>query len=344
MKRMGCINWDSAHPDTFFGDYTRRALSSHPERMPYYAEEQNGEYRFPVRNAVMYERELQYAVDAGIDFFAHCWYSRRAIQAPLYNPGTEDIGAHIHELSRARFWHMESPLRERIKLAAILGAYEINEEDYLELADVLSEPYYEKTSDGRPIIFLFEALEPTACLTFARMDAILQARGISPYWVGMVNTPPADAPNAEQTAVLARMDAISAYAQTTEHIQSYAAFAKATAETNAARAALQKPVLPLFSMGWNPSPRVKNPVPWITYGDIDYAPVATGEELIAAAESLRDWIRTTDIPLAPEHLLTFAWNELEEGGWICPTLRADGTVNDDRIRSFRTCRDLLCKA
>ena len=37
-------------------------------------EKKNGEYVVPYRTVSDYEKELCYAIDAGIDFFAYCWY------------------------------------------------------------------------------------------------------------------------------------------------------------------------------------------------------------------------------------------------------------------------------
>ena len=30
--------------------------------------------------------------------------------------------------------------------------------------------------------------------------------------------------------------------------------------------------------------------------------------------------------------MMFAWNEFEEGGWICPTYNEDLTINTDKVR------------
>ena len=40
------------------------------------------------------------------------------------------------------------------------------------------------------------------------------------------------------------------------------------------------------------------------------------------------------------HILTFAWNEFEEGAWICPTYRENLTVNEERVIAFRKISDL----
>ncbi|MGN0867867.1 MAG: hypothetical protein ACI4SG_09380 [Oligosphaeraceae bacterium] len=39
------------------------------------------------------------------------------------------------------------------------------------------------------------------------------------------------------------------------------------------------------------------------------------------------------------HVLAFAWNEFEEGAWICPTLDAPDAVNRERLHAFRKITD-----
>ena len=36
----------------------------------------------------------------------------------------------------------------------------------------------------------------------------------------------------------------------------------------------------------------------------------------------------------PGHILTFAWNEFEEGAYICPTMGPDGKVCTAHLDSF----------
>ena len=75
--RIGAINWDSALPEwSYFGRFTLRNLATekYKERLPYFADKINGEYKFPARTQKDYNRELEYAVKCGIDFFAYCWY------------------------------------------------------------------------------------------------------------------------------------------------------------------------------------------------------------------------------------------------------------------------------
>ena len=85
-------------------------------------------------------------------------------------------------------------------------------------------------------------------------------------------------------------------------------------------------------MGWNPTPRIKHTVPWVTYPDGIYAPPTTVEELFTAANRLKSWTEEHRNLCPTGHVLTFAWNEFEEGAWICPTLGKDTTTSDTHYR------------
>jgi hypothetical protein len=34
--------------------------------------------------------------------------------------------------------------------------------------------------------------------------------------------------------------------------------------------------------------------------------------------------------------MMFAWNEFEEGGWICPTYNSDLSINTERVQAIST--------
>ena len=127
-----------------------------------------------------------------------------------------------------------------------------------------------------------------------------------------------------------KVQALCAYAGATAQAKTWNEFFEQELARNDVRASNGLPVIPHFSMGWNPTPRIKHTVPWVTYPDGIYAPPATVEELFAAANRLKSWaIEHRD--LCPTgHVLTFAWNEFEEGAWICPTLGSAADKPDTR--------------
>ncbi len=83
--------------------------------------------------------------------------------------------------------------------------------------------------------------------------------------------------------------------------------------------------VPVVSLGWNPEPRYVNPVSWTSIKNNAWAqlPSATNIE-----EHLIDALTYMEQPKVIEKtevntLLVYAWNEHDEGGWLCPTVATD---------------------
>ncbi len=337
MRRIGCINWDSLLPrETYFGGYTLRALENTPERMPYCAVKGEKGWDIPVRTQEEYDKELQYAIDAGVDYFAHCWYPRKPIENPGYGtPGMDDLAAPICELGLARKLHMGSALLGKIKLCAIIAPYRLNEEDREELCDAMKQEWYEKTADGRPLLFVFEFYKREGVEDLALLMQTAKKRGVAPYVVGMCNNP-ADLPTERRQELLGTVDALSAYAQCSEGIATHEQLISDLIEANEGRASWGKPIVPFYTMGWSPIPRIKSPVPWCGYADVQYAGEPSEEERIAQAKRFKAWMEENADKCEAEHLLTFAWNEFEEGGWICPTLDENGGIDTTKGKVYNT--------
>ena len=56
---------------------------------------------------------------------------------------------------------------------------------------------------------------------------------------------------------------------------------------------------------------------------------------------LRGWIERHKEECPTGHALVFAWNEFEEGGWICPNVGPDGRPDVSRVRVFREVAEAL---
>ena len=100
-------------------------------------------------------------------------------------------------------------------------------------------------------------------------------------------------------------------------------------------------LIPTFSVGWNPSPRIDRPTPWMrksdgssAYANVCYAPRASCDELYAGAKEFVSFIKSEARNSFIGHILTFAWNEFEEGGYFCPTYTSDGKVDTARVDVF----------
>ena len=86
-------------------------------------------------------------------------------------------------------------------------------------------------------------------------------------------------------------------------------------------------VVPLVNAGWDGRPR--------NYLGAWYEP-AKPAEVADAVKGALDWNRTNLNTARAGTVLVYAWNEHDEGGWLCPTLNPDGTANAERLQALAT--------
>ena len=333
IQRVGVVNWDCALPSTtFFGGYATKSLGEPKfrDRTPYYALDlDGGKIDFPERTQEAYDREMQYAIDAGIDYFAYCWYDRVPHQDHVDTSAAITVDAHVCELVGARMRHLQSPLRDALHLCAILiNNHPYRDEELQDLAETMKEKCYEKIQ-GRPLAFFYTA--PWDDVQ-GRLRTFCREAGVpDPFFVLM--TPDAPPPPGSD------IDALSAYACGV-HTGTYRGLSQECLKANALRASGTFPSIPLFVTGWDPAPRIAHPVPWCAYSTDPCAPKATPDQLLEAAKSLKDWMQENSGASRLQHVLTFAWNEFEEGAWICPTKDSPTGLNRERLDAFQKVTEL----
>lgn len=334
ITRVGVVNWDSGLPSsTFFGGYACRSLGPQEfrDRTPYYATELSPDtIEMPPRTQADFDRELEYAIEAGIDYFAYCWYDRSPSLGHVMEGDAATADGHLQELIQSRMFHLQSPLQDKIGYCAILVcSHPYSDRELRELIEIMARPAYEKV-DGRPIVYLFPGKWEEV---LGRLKQFSKEAGApEPYSVVIARweVPPES---------LAMVDALSDYSGSLTG-STWEQLVKDMDAGNDYRVAMGKPVIPHFATGWNPMPRIKHPVPWCAYPMLDYAPPATTEQLIAGAASVKEWIRKHAEVCPTGNIMVFAWNEFEEGGWICPTLSPDGTPDTSRVKAFAKMTDL----
>lgn len=331
--RIGAVNWDcSLPPDTYFGYYQTRSLSPKKFRTvtPFYADvlaEDKITYHY--RSQEEFDVELMYAIDAGIDYFAYVWYGEEGSRN-CEPKGPNSCSHKVYELTYARKMHMKSALREKLHFCAIAGAHPFTEEDIRELVRAMHEPFYEKI-DGRPLLYVFngrrmEFIEAVRSMCIAEN---VPAPYVVPLYSGITD------PDADHFGV----DALSAYTCERSGIDTYRELSETVMAENESRRLTGLPIIPLYSTGWDPSPRVEHPCPWYGYPNERYMKFASEEELLEGADVLVSWIREKAEVQFAGHILSFAWNEFEEGGIICPLMNEQCEIDISRLKAFRKVSD-----
>ena len=337
VTAVGAINWDCSLPSsTFFGGYQTRSLSPARYRhmTPYYADVLGPDkIDYHWRTQAEYDREMQYAIDAGIDYFAYCWYAddTNAVRVALSDGPGACVDRHVCELVYARNMHLKSALRSKLKLCAILcGSHPYTDGEVETLVRAMKEDCYQKAL-GRPLLYLFGNRGDL----LARVRQTCRRLGVaSPYAVAMYGgrNHPRDGD--------AAIDALSAYPPPGAGYGVYGQLMDKIIEKNAERCKDGWATIPQFSTGKDHSPRIESPVPWCDNPPCRYPRPASGEEIVAGARRLRDWILSNRRSCPTGHIITFAWNEFEEGGWICPTWTPQGP-DTSRVKAFAEAARIL---
>ena len=339
--RVGAVDWDCAVPrGTYFGNATANSLGPEHwrDRTPYYAKVLGKDkINIPYRTLAEYEVELQYAIDAGLDYLAYCWYDRNPNQTPDPEHACSACG-HLQEITYERLMHAKSVLREKIHLCAILvAAHPYSDVELTDLALEMREPWYEKVGD-RPLVYYGFTQKGDVA---QRLRKICRKVGAAdPYVVFMNNDPKTIARLGAEKAV----DAACSYAQACSG--SFREMVDMMLERNSKRASSGLPVVPHLTTGWDGRPRIEHPTPWTKGGynpTWTYDSAKNEEEFVLAATKLKAWMKENAAACPTDHVLAFAWNEFEEGGWICPNIGADGKPDTRRVTWFRAASDILKK-
>ncbi len=304
----------------------------------------DGKIAFPEYTMETWEKEALYAHDAGLDYFSYLWYETTS------------------DMSIPRKLHLQSENKNLMQMTGILETIR-SAQTMFELFNAMKDPCWLRLS-GRPVLFLYDVRGER--WTLEKVQAIRQMAyraGVteSLYIIGMST----DYENFDTVIYDRDMDAVSMY--------SYSALAQGEpydnyvnrleelekAMINAATNADHQ-VVPIFSMGRDGRPRIDTKVSWID-GDPDAAldsqkPYGNKYTLKTDMATVKDHIaniynltqNNPDVTM-PNLICSYAWNEHDEGGWLCPTLNCDENgnlitsdpINTERLDTLKGALDAL---
>jgi hypothetical protein len=309
---FGAIRWDAYMetdlPKSFVSNQVARSLSPKEfhKLAPFFTKViDENKVAFPPETQEQFDKEARLAIDAGIDYFAYCWYGDD-------NP-----------MSYARKQHLTSKYKNDILMSAMVGVNKLDEKSILSLGQAFTQSCYLRF-DNRPVVFLYDAFRIEASLIEDIKNSAKKA-GVKEelYLVGMASK---CSPFIINELHKKGINAISAYAcgsiaSTTD----YVAHAQLTEKQNEEQYAYYKniDVIPLVSCGRNASPRAKNPVTWAGDYNGRCSESPNGQELYNHARSVFEKMHNEREKNVPFSAITYAWNEHDEGGWCCPALTVD---------------------
>lgn len=317
VPSLGAIRWD-AWCGGGVTDIVTTTLTppQYHSRLPWFAQvADNGRVAIHGGTQATMDREIAYAAAAGLDYWAFVMY------------------ADGDPMSQGLKLYLSSTQRQGLRFCPILhhnitGPQEQWPAERDRLVKLLQEPSAMTIGAGRPLVYMFVSEPPRQRL--AELQAAAAAAGLQPYYVLMGWSPADDWREARSLG----FDAISAYAAAGRG--TYAQLTQRLERDLWAAAQAQScPLVPLATTGWDRRPRIDCPPPWEANNQsTDWVETATPQEIAAHLRRALAWTMTHREVTPAQTVLIYAWNEHDEGGWLCPTWRADGTPDDRRLQAL----------
>jgi hypothetical protein len=323
---VGAIRWD-AWSGGGVTEQVEQTLSpeKHRHRLPWFATlDASGRARIDASADGIMEQEIAYAKAAGLNYWAFLTYPEgdamsSALARYLRSPKRADLGFCLI-------------LHQTLSVPA--ARWPAERDRTLKL---LQEPGYQKVG-SRPLVFAFDLKtdNPAIRQRFAELRTAAKAASLAPYFVFMGWNPARD----YQTHSAEGFAAVSAYAHPgTEPV--FARYAEAFEQHAWANArANQIPYVPLVTTGWDKRPRQDHPVSWEK--DAAYAKqptfpaAATPTEIAAHLRRALAFVQANSAVCPANTIIVYAWNEHDEGGWLCPTWTPSGQPDTSRLDAIRS--------
>lgn len=347
---VGAIRWDAWHTPVAAtahggagGPVKAMEASLNPHRYrwraPFFARvDTHDTLRIDGYTQEVLDREIAYAKAGGLDYWAFLLYA-------------ED-----NCMSQGLSLYLSSPRRRDVNFCAIAGPGTFGERAAWEagvarVVRYMKEPGYQTVCGGRPLLYLMR-FQPEdkwiqawggpsgARELLARLRAGARAAGLGDPYVVVMNEGPAA--QVKRVADTVGANAISDYARQANGAG--APYAELAGEARAywnACAATGAEVVPLAMAGWDRRPRVERPVPWEAawqkpnVGLDKFYVLPTPEELAAHVEEAM----ASAEQCPAKTVIVYAWNEHDEGGWLCPTLGAGGKPDASRLEAIGRMRE-----
>lgn len=319
---VGAIRWDAWSG----GDVTRQvertlAPAKYRFRLPWFAEvQEDGTVRINGGRQEVMDREIAFAADAGLNYWAFLLYPER------------------NSMSDSLRLYLKSPARKRVNFCVILhNAFSVDDTQWPRERDravaLLREPGYQTVLGNRPLVYLFSVAVggklPAARLADFRQAA--QAAGVNPYCVYMGWNPADDF----KTMAPLGFQAVSQYASCSDDATFLQLCERTETKYWQNAAAAQVPYVPLVTTGWEKNPRKDHPVSWeLDHGyhrQAVFPGVATPAQIAEHLKRALAFVREHPAICPANTVVIYAWNEHDEGGWLCPTWTPTGKPDTGRL-------------
>ncbi len=331
---VGAIRWDARYSDKGPVKEVEHTLGQpkYHFRLPWFAKLEGGDkVHINGDTEEVMQREIAYAAEAGLDYWAFL----------DYGPGSDMT----HALDRYR----AAKDKRGVRYCFIEEGGRIDGRgpaDWPRVIEHFKSPDYLKVLDGRPLLGVFARPKKYGKEVFEELVRLSLAAGLKrPYLVLMGWNPP-------ELREKLGFDAMSEYAQGKGYTADqwpYATLVDQVQHNLWDKWKREKtPCITFATAGWDTRPRDERPpgwCPWIKAAPDPTPPdkqmplidnvTARPEQIAAHLQAAVEWTRANRDLNPTGCILIYGWNENDEGGWLVPTMNADGTANEGRIKALR---------
>jgi hypothetical protein len=315
----GAIRWDAWIGDFGSGLVDAQSVGLQVERSlnpnkfhyraPFYAKEiSHDSIQIRGTTQAIMDQEIAYAKYAGIDYWAFCWYPPHS------------------GLDTARQLYLASEHRNDVKWSVILGTNPFNyTRDGQWLVQRFKETNYQKVAGGRPLVYIFGNTKSVTRKQLDSLRMMAAEQGLPNPFVAVMEF---NAPTASTMADSLGADALSSYISWTgKNGEPYEpVIPKADRDGWESYSKTGKQIIPWVTAGHNTEPRIIHPVSWYKVPDGDWVSDGTPAQIGQNLNNSLNWVRQHPGQTEANAIIIYAWNEHDEGGWICPTLGNNTTI------------------
>jgi hypothetical protein len=332
---VGAIRWDGWYGEGGVVKAVEASLGppKYHFRLPWFARVRSeGKVSINGDSQAIMEQEIAYAAQAGLNYWAFLDYLDEA-------PGMS-IGLNRYLAAKDKKGIRYCLVEEGARLD------KAGTKAWSRLVEHFRHPDYQTVLDGRPLLCLFAKTQTHGKAEWDELKRQSIAAGLKAPYLVLLGW------EAEKDREALGFDAVSEYAcsgkgyttdpETYARLTSHHVKEKLWAKWKRERT----PCISFATAGWDTRPRQEHPPSWCSWvkATNDPTPPAQQKPLIDAttatpdeiATHLRDAIAWTQAnrDLNPANtILLYAWNEHDEGGWLQPTLGADGKPDASRIET-----------
>ena len=321
---VGAIRWDAYQGIGDYNALVAKTLADADQRWraPWFSVlNADGSMTVDGSKPGVMEREIDFASDAGLDYWAFV----------MYNPLPE-VG-----LSRGIELYLKASNRSRMKFAIIAHChFALTDADWPRERDrwiaYLQEPGYVRVLDGRPLVYVLNMSDARQSDFRARA----KAAGLNPYFVQISS----DWTVGKSRWTVPGGDACGRYAAVRNDGGSYADLVSDAEKLWRLPVERGLEVVPLVTTGWEKTGRKRYPPFWelkqFYHRQKEFPAFPQPMEIARHLQKAMRFVVAHPGSCRANTVLVYAWNEHDEGGWLCPTWTSSGVPDTSRL-------DAVCK-